>query len=122
MRRLSAWSPDRMCPDGMRRFAHALRVVALTATLTILFVLINPVPAAAHIVGTGGSPTNYRVMVTGIRPAAPAAAVDVGLGGQWVRVTNQGAAQIVILGYRGEPFLRLTQNQVQANELSPTAA
>ncbi|MCA1821546.1 MAG: hypothetical protein LC644_07325 [Pseudonocardia sp.] len=45
-----------------------------------------------------------------------------GLGGQWVRVTNQGAAAIVVRGYRGEPFLQLSGTQVQVNELSATAA
>jgi hypothetical protein len=39
-----------------------------------------------------------------------------------VRVTNHGAAAIVVRGYRGEPFLRLSGNQVQVNELSATAA
>ena len=94
----------------------------LTAALVVLFTLVNPVPAAAHIVGTGGSPTNYRTTVTAIRPAVPAVAVTVGLGGKWVRVTNQGAAEIGVVGYRGEPFLRLSQNRVQVNELSSTAA
>jgi hypothetical protein len=102
--------------------SRPLRFVVLTAALTGLFALINPVPAAAHIVGTGGSPTNYRTTVTAIRPAVPTVAVTVGIGGKWVRVTNQGAAEIMILGYRGEPFLRLSQNRVQINELSGTAA
>jgi hypothetical protein len=102
--------------------SRPLRLVVLTAALTGLFTLINPVPAEAHIVGTGGSPTNYRTTVTAMRPAVPTVAVTVGLGGTWVRVTNQGAAEIVILGYRGEPFLRLSQNRVQINELSSTAA
>ncbi len=106
----------------MRRVADAVRLVALTAVLTVLFALINPVSAAAHVVGTGGSPTNYRTRVTAIRPAVPAVAVTVGLGGQWVRVTDRGAATIVILGYRGEPFLRLSHNWVQINQLSATAA
>jgi hypothetical protein len=90
--------------------------------LTGVFALLNPVPAAAHIIGTGGSPTNYRVMVTAIRPAVPTVGVTLGLGGEWVCVTNQGAAAIVILGYHGEPFLRLSQNRVQVNQLSSTAA
>ncbi len=96
--------------------------MALTAALAVLLVLSNPVPAAAHVVGTGGSPTNYQTAVTGIRPAVPAVAATVGLGGQWVRITNQGATTIVILGYRGEPFLRLSHNQVEVNQLSSTAA
>lgn len=105
--------------EGMRGGARA---VALAAVLAGLFALINPAPAAAHIAGSGGSPSNYRAVVTAIRPAAPTMAVTVGVGGQWVRVTNQGAAEIVVLGYRGEPFLRLSQNRVQVNELSSTAA
>lgn len=106
----------------MRTVAHAVRSVALTAALTVLLALSNPIPAAAHVVGTGGSPTNYQSAVTAIRPAVAAVAATVGLGGQWVRITNQGAATIVILGYRGEPFLRLSHNQVEVNQLSSTAA
>ncbi|MGH4003727.1 MAG: hypothetical protein ACRDSO_06420 [Pseudonocardiaceae bacterium] len=105
--------------EGTRGPAHA---VALAAVLAVLFALINPAPAAAHIAGSGGSPSNYRTVVTAIRPALPSVAVTVGPGGQWVRVTNQGAAEILILGYRGEPFLWLSQNRVQVNELSSTAA
>ncbi len=103
-------------------FAYVVALVALATVLAVLFALINPAPAAAHIAGSGGSPSNYRTEVTAIRPAVPSVAVTVGPGGQWVRVTNQGAAELVILGYRGEPFLRLSQNQVEVNELSSTAA
>jgi hypothetical protein len=106
----------------VRKVGHAVASVLVTAVLTGMFALIHPVPASAHIVGTGGSPTDYRTTVTAIRPAVPTVAVTVGLGGQWVRVTNQGAAAIVVRGYRGEPFLRLSGNQVQVNELSATAA
>ena len=60
--------------------------------------------------------------MTAIRPAVHTVGVTVGLGGQWVRVTDQGAATIAILGYRGEPFLRLSHNRVQINQLSATAA
>ncbi len=113
----SAWSRE-----GMRGFAHAVALAVLAVVLAGLFALINPAPAAAHIAGGGGSPSNYRTVVTAIRPAVPTMGVTVGIGGQWVRVTNQGAAEIMVTGYRGEPFLRLSQNQVQVNELSSTAA
>jgi hypothetical protein len=98
------------------------RLAVLAAILAIMFMLINPVPASAHIAGSGGSPSNHQVTVTGIRPAVPTVGVTVGVGGQWVRVTNQGAAEIIILGYRGEPFLRLSSDRVEANQLSSTAA
>ncbi|HKR48498.1 MAG TPA: hypothetical protein VJT72_02760 [Pseudonocardiaceae bacterium] len=104
--------------------SRPLHAVVLVAVLAGLFTLLNPVPvpAAAHIAGSGGSPSNYRTEVTAIRPAVPSVAVTVGTGGQWVRVTNRGAAEIMIVGYRGEPFLRLADNRVQVNELSSTAA
>lgn len=98
------------------------RLAAMTAVLTVALALINPVPATAHVVGTGGSPSNYQTAVTAIRPALPGVAAAVGLGGQFVRITNQGAATIVILGYRGEPFLRLSPHLVEVNQLSGTAA
>ena len=98
------------------------RLAVLATVLAITFMLINPVPASAHIAGSGGSPSNYQATVTGIQPAAPTVGVTVGVGGQWVRVTNQGAAEIVIVGYRGEPFLRLSGNRVEVNQLSSTAA
>lgn len=114
--------PLRRPQEKRRGLAHAVALTTLAALLAVLFALINPAPAAAHIAGSGGSPSNYRTVVTAIRPTVPTVAVTVGPGGQWVRVTNQGAAEIVILGYRGEPFLLLSQNRVQVNELSSTAA
>lgn len=106
----------------MRRVAHAVQLIVVTAALTGLFALINPIPAAAHIVGTGGTPTNYRTTLTAIRPAVSSVGVTVGLGGEWARVTNQGAGTIMIPGSRGEPFLRLSHSQVEVNQLSSTAA
>lgn len=114
--------PDR--PPQRRGIAFPVRPVALilmAAMSAAVFALLHPVPAEAHIAGAGGSPTDYRAAVTSISPAAPAVGVTVGLGGQWVRVTNRDAAQVVVLGRQGEPFLRLAGDQVQVNELSTTA-
>ncbi len=98
------------------------RLAVLATVSAIMFMLINPVPASAHIAGSGGSPSNYQVTLTGIQPAVPTVGVTVGVGGQWVRVRNQGAAEIVVVGYRGEPFLRLSSHRVEVNQLSSTAA
>lgn len=97
------------------------RAVVLTVMLAGLSAFLYPMPAEAHIAGGGGSPTDYRAAVTSIRPAAPVE-VTVGLGGQWVRITNQDAARVVVLGDQGEPMLQLAGNRVQVNELSGTAA
>ena len=93
-------------------------VITMTA---VLFALVGPGTAAAHIAG-GASPTNSRSAVTEIRPAGAGVGVTVGLGGQFVRVSDRGAEEIVVLGYRGEPFLRLSQQGVQVNPRSTTAA
>lgn len=95
-------------------------VVVITMT-TVLLALVGPAPAAAHIAG-GISAANARSVITEIRPAAPGVDVTVGLGGQFVRVDNQGAGRIVVLGYRGEPFLRVSPQRVQVNPRSTTAA
>jgi hypothetical protein len=102
--------------------ARAARLAAMSVLAAALLALASPAPAAAHIAGAGGSPSNYRVVVTELRPAVSGVAVTVGVGGQWVRISNLGAGTIEVLGYHGEPFLRLSAHHVQANELSTTAA
>jgi len=99
----------------------ARRVGFVITTTAVLFALVGPGTAAAHIAG-GTSPTNSRSVVTEIRPAGSGVGVAVGLGGQFVRISDRGAEEIVVLGYRGEPFLRLTQQGVQVNPRSTTAA
>lgn len=103
----------------MRRGAH--RSVFVITMTVVLVALIGPAPAAAHIAG-GASPANARSVLTEIRPQASGVGITVGLGGQFVRLSNQSAGEVVVLGYRGEPFLRLTQQRVQVNPASPTAA
>ncbi|HEX2299797.1 MAG TPA: hypothetical protein VHH34_14995 [Pseudonocardiaceae bacterium] len=105
-----------------RGISHLVRPVVLTVMLAGLFALLHPLPAQAHIAGAGGSPTDNRATVTSLRPATSAVEVTVGIGGQWVRVTDRGAGQIVVLGKQGEPFLQLAGNRVQVNERSRTAA
>jgi hypothetical protein len=100
---------------GARR---SVLVIGLTA---VLLALVGPAPAAAHI-GSGTSPTNARSVITDIRPAVPGVEATIGLGGQFVRVSNRGADQVVVLGYRDEPFLRLSQQRVQVDAGSTTAA
>ena len=102
----------------MTRAVHRLGfVITMTA---VLFALVGPGTAAAHIAG-GASPTNSRSAVTEIRPTGSGVGVTVGLGGQFVRVSDRGAEEIVVLGYRGEPFLRLSGQGVQVNPRSTTA-
>lgn len=97
------------------------RSVLVVVLTVVLLALVGPTPAAAHLAG-GAAPANARSMITDIRPTAPGVGVTVGLGGQFVRISNPGPRRVVVLGYRGEPFLRLVQQRVQINPDSPTAA
>lgn len=100
--------------SGARRALGALAPVAAVLLLTVE-------PAYAHAVG-GAEPSNYRVTVTSIRPPAPGVEVEVGVGGQWVRLTSSGSAAVTVLGYAGEPFLRLQQGVVAVNRHATTLA
>ena len=102
----------------MTRSAHRWGFVITTTA--VLFALVGPGTAAAHLAG-GASPTNSRSVVTEFRPAGSGVGVTVGLGGQFVRISDRDAEEIVVLGYRGEPFLRLWQQRVQVNPRSSTA-
>jgi hypothetical protein len=72
-------------------------------------------PAAAH--GTGTSQTE----VTSIRPRVPGLQVTVTKDGSWVTVTNTGSAPVLVLGYEGEPYLRVEATGSWRNARSSTA-
>lgn len=78
-------------------------------------------PAHAHA-GGGAEPSNYRVLVRSLHPPVPAVQVQVGTGGQWVRVTNRGSGTVIVRGYAGEPFLRLSDGRIRVNRHSTTLA
>lgn len=78
-------------------------------------------PAHAHV-GGGAEPSNYRLAVTSVAPPTAAVSAQVGTGGQWISVTRRGAGAVTVLGYAGEPFLRLSQGRVLVNRHSTTLA
>lgn len=97
------------------RLLKAAAVPGFAATLA----LITAVPARAHA-GGGAEPSNYRAEVTS--QPAPCVAVDLGVGGQWIRVTGRTGVAVTVLGYAGEPFLRIRSGHVAVNRHSTTAA
>ncbi len=103
----------------MRR-PRALRALSVLGTAAVLM-LVMAAPARAHA-GGGAEPSNYRMTVTSIRPPAAGVAVRVGVGGQWVRVTNNAGSTVTVLGYAGEPFLRIEGGQAVVNRHSTVLA
>lgn len=92
--------------------------LSVTATLAAAVVLGTAAPAGAHGVG-GPQPTNYRTDLVGLRPPVPGVQVRTLDFGDRIELANTGAGPVLVLGYEGEPYLRITRRGVWENERSP---
>lgn len=101
-----------------RRAARPLRIGTAGLLLGVAFVVATPAVAAAH--GAGGvEPTNYRSRVVSLEPSAPGVtvrAIDLGTS---LALTNTGDADVVVLGYDREAYLRVGPRGVFENVRSP---
>ncbi len=92
--------------------------VLAAGAVAIGVLVAGAAPAAAHGVG-GTQPTNYAVEVGEIVPSVDGVVVDTVDLGRKLRVRNGTDAELVILGYEGEPYLRLDEDGVFENRRSP---
>jgi hypothetical protein len=97
-----------------------LRAAALAAGLAWLLVGATAAPAAAHAIGSGTEASNYRTTVHGIEQGVPGLSVRTVAGGQ-LELTNRSDEEVVVLGYRLEPYLRVGPAGVFENRRSPSA-
>src|SRR5262245_27592241 len=82
-----------------------IRAVAVVALVMAALVAMAP-PAGAHDLG-GRQPTDVRSRVTAVRPEAAGVTVRVvELGGR-LELRNDSRVDVVIMGYDGEPYLRV---------------
>ena len=96
------------------RFVRVICVVggALAA------VVVSAQPAAAHGVG-GVQPSNFETTVDGTTPRVRGLTVQpVDLGNE-LELRNDSGAEVVVLGYQGEPYLRVDSRGVFENRRSP---
>lgn len=91
---------------------------AIAAALAVLVVAVPARPAAAHGVG-GIEPTNYESRVVGVKPELPGVTIRLLELGETVELRNESAAEVVVLGYDEEPYLRVGPDGVFRNERSP---
>ena len=84
-------------------------------------VLVGATPADAHTI-TGVAATNYRSEIVGVSPALPGVSVRLLDLGNRVELVNKGSVDVVILGYQGEPYLRVGPSGVFENSRSPSVA
>jgi hypothetical protein len=94
------------------------RAALVVAALALGIVGVNAAPAGAH--GLGGlSPTNYDSVLQSVTPSVPGLHVRITDLGTKVELTNTGAREVVVLGYAGEPYLRVGPKGVFENTRSP---
>jgi hypothetical protein len=96
-----------------------LRRAGMVAGLALLLVGAAAGPAAAHAVGTGTEASNYRTTVHGIDQGTPGISVRA-LAGGLLELTNRSKEEVVVLGYRLEPYLRVGPDGVFENRRSPS--
>jgi hypothetical protein len=105
-------------PAGSVAEVRLVRGVILTVGLASATMLTTASPAAAH--GLGGlRPTNYQTRVLGVRPKAPGLSVRVVDLGTKLELTNSSRVDVVVLGYEGEPYLRVGPAGTFENLRSP---
>jgi hypothetical protein len=101
-------------PRSSRRAASPRKTLPLVAALAAL---ASPAPAQAHV-RTGAVAVDYRVRVFPTRLPLTA---HVYLGDRAVRISVRAGHAVTVLGYGGEPFLRIDDAGATVLK-SPTAA
>jgi hypothetical protein len=96
-----------------------MRRAVFAGLVTVLWLVSLAQPASAHTVSGVGA-TNWKITITGLKPAVPGLSVKVIEDGRRLELTNHGP-DVVVLGYDLEPYLRVGPHGVFENTLSPTA-
>jgi hypothetical protein len=104
----------------LRGFSRALIGVGAVAVVSV-WLLLGPLGAAALAHGAGPlipDAAYYHTGFSEVIPATRGVTVRVDPAGEWIELTNTGPAEIVVLGYIREPYLRVTSTVVEENQLS----
>ncbi|MDQ1658696.1 MAG: hypothetical protein QOD41_3779 [Cryptosporangiaceae bacterium] len=100
--------------------SRTVRRLAVLGAATMAVLLPVASPASAH----GGTPVSdqgfYETAITGAAAPLPGVSFRVDPRGEWLELTSTAQAEVVVLGYLGEPYLRVGPSGVEENTLSPT--
>ena len=97
----------------VRRVAPRLAAVVVCAW----FAWAPPMPASAHTVGDIPKSSDY---LTRLRTEPPGVTVRVLDGGDRMELRRHGSHTVVVMGYQGEPMLRVSERGVEENRHSPS--
>lgn len=89
--------------------------VAVAAAAIVVF---GAPPAAAHNIGSA-EPSNWRTRITGVTGAVPGVELKVVEAGGRLELVNRSDTEVVVLGYKDEPYLRVGPDGVFENTRSP---
>ncbi|MEV6797689.1 hypothetical protein AB0M91_05005 [Micromonospora rifamycinica] len=95
-----------------------LRRAVLLVTAALLGLLGTAAPAHAHGADAPDG-TDYRTAVTGITPARPGLTVRAVEAGARLELVNRTGRDVEVIGYSGEPYLRVGPDGVYENTRSP---
>jgi hypothetical protein len=93
-------------------------VGSLLALTGFLLTVVLASPAAAHGIG-GIQPRNYESVLLRVAPRIPGVELSVVDLGDRLSLTNTSNRSVVVLGYDGEPYLRVGPHGVFQNRRSP---
>jgi hypothetical protein len=96
----------------------AMRRLLLVATAAVVWIGVAAAPASAHSV-SGVSGTNFKTTLQSVTPPLPGLTVKVVEAGSRLEVENRTGQELTVLGYKGEPYLRIGPDGVYENRLSP---
>ena len=101
-----------------RAIGRSAALLGVAVLVALGAVVATPEPASAHGVG-GIQPSNYETRIVSVRPTVPGLEIrSVDLGNR-LEVTNRTGHEVLILGYDGEPYLRVGPRGVFENIRSP---
>ena len=90
-----------------------IRIAAVGAAAVVL-VGLGAGPASAHTI-SGPRPTNYRSRIVAMAPVEPGITASVVDLGNKFELTNRSSTEITVLGYEGEPYLRIGPDGIFEN-------
>ena len=95
----------------------AMRRIVLSVMAAAAGLCLAASPASAHSV-SGVSATNFHTSLKSVTPDRPGLEVKVVEAGSRLQVENRTGTEVVVFGYKDEPYLRIGPDGVFQNKLS----